>query len=77
MLMFTNVSHAPAPSASTYPPTCTSAESSALQCVQLTFAAERHLVSPGKSCPDHQMCRQFAFARFLYMTGRIADDARS
>ncbi len=77
MLMFTDFCHTAAPSASTYPPTCTSAESDPLQCVQLTFAAERHLVSQGKPCPDHQMCRQLAFARFLYMTGRISDDARS
>jgi hypothetical protein len=47
-----------------------------LQYVQLTVAAERHLVSIGTSCPDHHSCRRLAFARFLYLTHRLGDDAR-
>jgi hypothetical protein len=42
--------------------------------VSLSAAAERHLVSPGVVCPDHQVCRRFAFARYLYLTGRVRDD---
>ena len=47
-----------------------------LQYVQLTAAAERHLVSIGTSCPDHHACRRLAFARFLYLTHRLSDDAQ-
>jgi hypothetical protein len=42
-----------------------------LQYVQLTAAAEQHLVSIGSSCPDHDACRRLAFARFLYLTHRV------
>ena len=41
--------------------------------VQLTATAERHLVSSGKPCPDHQACRRLAFGRWLFMTGRVTE----
>jgi hypothetical protein len=45
-----------------------------LQYVQLTAAAEQHLVSLGTPCPDHDACRHLAFARFLFLTRRVGDD---
>ena len=47
-----------------------------LQYVQLTAAAERHLVSIGTTCTDHHACRRLAFARFLYLTHRLGGDAQ-
>ena len=40
----------------------------------LTMAGERQVISPGLVCPDHRACRRLAFARYLYLTGRISDD---
>ena len=45
-----------------------------LEYVRLTAAAEAHLVSPAHPCPDHQVCRRLAFARFLYLAGRLSND---
>jgi len=64
-------------SASEFPPGSNLCEDELLrlQYVQLTAAAERHLVSIGLSCPDHHACRRLAFARFLHLTHRLGDDA--
>jgi hypothetical protein len=58
------------------PPTnssITEMEYTRLEHVQLIAAAERHLVSSGKPCPDHQVCRRLAFIRWLFMTGRLTE----
>ena len=49
-------------------------EHACLEYIRLTAAAEAHLVSPAHPCPDHQACRRLAFARFLYLAGRLAND---
>ena len=55
-------------------PVLSSSEDQALRYVSLSIAAERHLISPGVSCLDHQVCRRLAFVRFLFLTGRVRDD---
>jgi hypothetical protein len=45
-----------------------------LEHVQLTAAAERHLVSAGTACPDHDACRRLAFARYLFLSRRLPGD---
>ena len=49
-------------------------EHACLEYIRLTAAAEAHLVSPARPCPDHQLCRRLAFARFLYLAGRLSND---
>src|SRR6266540_478782 len=46
-------------------------ELSRLRCLQMTAAAERHLVGQAQPCPDHEVCRRLAFARWLHTTGRL------
>ena len=41
-------------------------EHACLEYIRLTAAAESHLLPPAHPCPDHQLCRRLAFARFLY-----------
>ena len=55
----------------------TSRELALLAYVQLTAAAERHLLSIGAECPDHQVCRRLAFARFLHLRGRLTEQVDS
>jgi hypothetical protein len=50
-------------------------ELSRLRCLQMTAAAERHLVGQAQPCPDHQVCRRLAFARWLHTTGRLRENA--
>ena len=52
------------------------AEYTRFECIRITVAAERHLVSSGKPCPDHQACRRLAFARWLFTTGRLTEAAQ-
>ena len=44
-----------------------------LRCLEITAAAERHLVAETQPCPDHHACRRLAFALWLHRTGRLSE----
>jgi len=44
-----------------------------LRCLEVTAAAERHLVPETQPCSDHQGCCRLAFALWLHRTGGLIE----